>query len=127
MAKSKKTKRNGTLYLLFAFLSFALWFAPIATFTLIAILEGTLLYQKVSLAVTLFIVIIMTLVAVVNKVVMRSRLWIILIGVYICLHNIMTPLFVFAVCQIADELIVCPLKKRYKRKYQINKEIDGRL
>lgn len=127
MAKSKQTKKNQVWYVILSILSVMLWLAPIGIFGFLAIMEGTLLFQKVSLAVTFFVTIIMTLVNLTTKMAMRSRLWILLIGLYICLQNIMTPIIVFAVCQILDELVVSPLKAYFKSKYRINKEIDGRL
>lgn len=127
MAKSRNTKKNLTWCVILTILSCLLWLAPIGIFGFLALMEGTLLYQKVSLAVTVFIVLIMTLISLTSKIALRSRLWILLLGIYICLQNIMTPIIVFAVCQILDELVVTPLKDHFKRKYQINKEIDGRI
>lgn len=125
--KSKQTKSNKRWYLIFSFISAILWLAPVAIFLFLAVMEGTLMYQKVALSLTVLCVVIMTIVALTSKVALRSRLWILLIGIYICLQEIMVPIIIFACCQVADELIVSPLKTRYKRKYQINKEIDGRL
>jgi hypothetical protein len=104
-----------------------LWIGPIGIFGCLAIMQGTFLYQKISLSVTFLVVVIMTLVNVTTKLAMRSRLWIMLIGLYVCLHNIMLPVIVFAVFQTVDELIVSPLKVYFKTKYKINKEIDGRI
>lgn len=125
--ESDKTRKNKTGYVVLSVIGAVLWLAPIGTFLFLALMEGELLYQKIALSMSLCIVIIMTLVSITTKIALRSRLWVMLIGVYVCLQNIMTPLIIFAACQIADELIVCPLKARFKRKYQINKEIDGRL
>lgn len=125
--KSKQTKKNQVWYVILTILSVLLWLAPIGIFGFLAIMNGTLLYQKISLAVTFFIVILMTIINLTSKIAMRSRLWILLIGLYICLQNIMTPIVVFAVCQILDELVVTPLKNYFKQKYKINKEIDSRL
>lgn len=125
--KSKKTKNNQLGYIITSVISVILWLAPIAIFLFLSIMNSTFMYQKVALSMTVLAVIVMTIIALTSKVAMRSRLWVMLIGIYICLQNIMTPIIIFACCQVADELIVCPLKERFKRKYQINKEIDGRL
>lgn len=76
---------------------------------------------------TVLIVVILTIVSIVNKVAIKSRLWIVLIGIYVCLNYIMTPLIIIAVCQVIDELIVSPLKSSFKTKLTINKQIDGRM
>jgi hypothetical protein len=127
MAKSKKTRNNQICYVILSVLSVMLWIGPIGIFGYLAIIQGTFLYQKISLSVTFLIVVIMTIINVTTRLAMRSRLWIMLIGLYICLHNIMLPIIVFAVCQTVDELIVSPLKVYFKTKYKINKEIDGRI
>lgn len=100
---------------------------PLAVYTIMALVEGQLIYEKVALTMTVFVVLILTLVSIINKITLRSRLWIILIGVYVCLGEILVPLIVIAFCQIADELVICPLKEHYKRKLTINKEIDKRV
>ena len=100
---------------------------PLAVYTIMALVQGQLIYEKVALTMTVFIVLILTLVSIINKITLRSRLWIILIGVYVCLGEILEPLIVIAFCQIADELVICPLKEHYKRKLTINKEIDKRV
>lgn len=125
--KSKQTKSNKKWYVIFSFISFLLWTVPIAIFMFLAIMEGTLMYQKIALSLSVLSVVLMTIVALTSKVAMRSRLWVLLIGIYICLQEIMVPIIIFACCQVADELIVSPMKNRFKRKYQINKEIDTRL
>ena len=121
---TKKYRRN---YWILLILSILLNVCPLAVYTIKAVFESSVVYQKVALVSTVFIVLIMTAVSIVNKVALKSRLWIILIGLYICLDYIMTPLIIIAVCQVADELIVSPLKKSAKNKLIINKQIDARL
>lgn len=127
MSTSKVTSRNRAGYWISSALNLLLWLAPIAIFLFLAIMEGTALYQQLALSTTVLVVIILTLVSLTTKYALRCRLWLFLIGIYICLQNIMTPIIVFAVCQVIDELVVCPLKNRFKRKLQTNKEIDKRL
>jgi cell division protein FtsW (lipid II flippase) len=124
---SKKTKNNRLGYWITSILSLLLWVVPIAIFLFLALMEGTLMYQKIALSLSVLTVLILTLVALTNKMAMRSRTWVLLIGLYVCLQEIMVPIVVFACCQVADELIISPMKSRFKRKYQINKEIDSRL
>lgn len=123
---SDVTKKYRLLYRLFLVVSILLNICPLATYTIKALVESNLTHQKVALSMTVFIVLIMTVVTLVQKVALRSRLWVILIGMYICLDNILTPLIIIACCQIVDELIVNPLAKAYKNRYIINKQIDRR-
>ena len=121
---TKKLKRK---YITATILSFLLNVCPLLVFTIIAFISGTAIVHKVTLSMTLLIVLIFTAVTFINKTVFRSKLWILLIGLWLCLDNILTPLIVFAACQVIDELIVTPLKNYYKNRYRINKEIDTRL
>ena len=121
---TKKLKRK---YIAATILSFLLNVCPLLVFTIIAFISGTAIVHKVTLSMTLLIVLIFTAVTFINKTVFRSKLWILLIGLWLCLDNILTPLIVFAACQVIDELIVTPLKNYYKNRYRINKEMDTRL
>ena len=121
---TKKFKRK---YIAATILSFLLNVCPLLVFTIIAFISSTAIVHKVTLSMTLLIVLLFTAVTFINKTVFRSKLWILLIGLWLCLDNILTPLIVFAACQIIDELIVTPIKNYYKERYRINKEIDTRL
>lgn len=118
-----RTSRFRLSFWILAVMSFMLNVAPLAIYAINAVVAADLVYEKVALSMTVFIVLIMTLISIVNKIAFRSRLWIALIGIYVCIDSIMTPLIIIAVCQIIDELIISPLKKNQKNKLIINKEI----
>lgn len=121
------TKKYRRLYWLFFAVSIMLNFGPLIGYTIKALIESNLIHEKVALCLTVFIVLIMSAICLINKTVLKSRLWILLIGLYICLDYIMTPLIIIAVCQVLDELIVCPLKNNFKTKLTIHKEMDKRV
>lgn len=123
---SKRTGNCRKLFLLFSTLSFCLNIAPLGYYIIKALIEADLTHEKVALTSMVFIVLILSIVSWVNKITLRSKLWIILIGLYICLDYIMTPLIIIAICQVIDELIISPLAKNYKTKLTINKEMDKR-
>ena len=56
----------------------------------------------------------------------RSTLWILVLGVYFCLDDILPLLFMVAVGTIVDEFILSPLARSYRHKMIINREIDKR-
>lgn len=120
------TKRYHRLSILFSTLSLLLNIAPLATYAIIAMVESDLVTEKIALCMTVLIVGILTAVSLVNKVAMRSRIWIIFLGLYGALDYIMVPLVIVACCQVLDELLVQPLSKRFKQKYSINRELDKR-
>ena len=121
------TKNYRLKYWIFFITSILLNVTPLAVYAILALCQGQLVYQKVALTMTVFIVLIMTAISIVNKITLRSRLWLILIGVYVCIGEILTPLIIIACCQCVDEIIIHPLKQRYKTKLTISKEIDKRL
>ena len=121
------TRKYRRLSFLFGTIRVLLNIAPFAIYAFIALINSTLLYQKTVLCMTVFIVGIMSLITLFQEVAMKSRLWIVLVGIYVCLGQIITPLIIIAVCQVLDELIVAPLHDSYRDKKSINKEIDKRL
>lgn len=109
-----------------AILSLLLWIAPPAYFIILAAIQSTLVVEKLALCATVLVVFIMTIYAAINKVVLRSRIWILLIGLFFVLDHFMVPLFVIASTQVLDEMIVSPLKKYFGSRLTIHKEIDKR-
>lgn len=123
---TKQTKKNKRWYNLFTILSFMAFFGPITFYSAQALFTATLTTQKIALCSTVMIVVILTLVSLVNKTMMRSRIWIIVIALWACLDSFLQPLLIIAITQVVDELILTPLKKYFKARYIINKEIDRR-
>ena len=121
------TNKYKKLYILFAILSLLCFIGPALFFTAQAFIAGTAVASKIALSSTVLIVVILSIVAAANKIAMRSRLWILLIGLFICLDSVIVIVLTIGICQILDELIFTPLKNYYKTKYTINKEIDKRL
>lgn len=98
---------------------------PIIFYTIRAFVEGTNI-QKVSLGLLTTAAIILTLVNILFKMHLRSTMWLALIGISTCLQDITALLIMIAVTTILDELIITPLRKKYKNLYIINREIDKR-
>lgn len=121
------TAKYTRLWILFLIATILCNIGPLAYYTVKALIVSDLVYEKVALSLTVFIVLILSCVALVNKVALRSRLWIVLIGLWCCLDNFIEPLIVIACCQTLDELIFSPLKNYFKIKLTINKELDKRL
>lgn len=100
---------------------------PLATYTIIAFVSATAVTQKVTLTMFLLVVLILSVISWVNKITLRSRLWILLVGIYIALDYILLPVIIIACCQVVDEVIVCPFKNMCARRLEINKMMDKRL
>lgn len=123
---TKPTKHYRTLKNVFSIFSIACFALTPIYFTIQALIQGTLAVEKIALVSTVLVVLILSAVSVVNKVALRSRMWILLIGLWMCLDNFITPLLFIAITQILDELVFSPLKAKYKHLYVINREIDKR-
>ena len=120
------TKKLRTWLIVLVVLSFLLNVGPVAVYAVMGLVQGTLLIEKVALSMTIFVVAILSVIAWANKLVLRSRLWILLAGLFFVLDAFAAPLIIIGVCQVLDELFVCPIKKRIKTRYIVNKEMDRR-
>lgn len=123
---SKVTNKYKTGYIIFSILSVIAFAAPTLWYVIQAFLTTGITTEKVALAGSIMVVLIMSVVALVTKVAPRSRIWIILLGLIICLDNIEVALCWIASTQILDELVLCPIKKFFKDRLVINKQIDKR-
>ena len=119
---TKEYRREKWLLLILSILCNLL---PIAIYTIKAFIVAGI-GQKVTLGVCLTLSLLFVLINFITKHRIRSTLWILLIGIYICLDHIQSLLIIMAITTIIDEFILEPAYKRVKNKYIINKEIDKR-
>ena len=124
--KTPVTKKYHRLGILFTILSLLLNIAPLAVYTIMALAGGALIGQKVALTMTVFVVLILSVISWINKTTLRSKIWILMIGLYFVLEHFAVAIIIIGVCQVLDEWIVDPLRKHFRNKYSINKEIDKR-
>lgn len=124
---SKVTKKYRNLARLFSVLSFILTLGPILYYIITGYIEADLTKEKVTLTCMVMCSIILVAINVLLKYNIRSTIWLLVLGIYVCVDNIMPLLLMVALGTIADEFIVTPLKKSFKNKYSINREIDKRI
>ena len=123
-----RTKKLGLAAGILTLLSIVLSIGPLIVYSVMAFNSaGATTVDKVTLLSMLSVGTILSLVCLINKYTPRCRLWIILIGLYVCLDSFIGCVLVMAITQCVDELLVCPLAKHYRNKRAINKEIDKRL
>ena len=125
--KSKTTKKYAKLAVIFTLLSFLCVFAPALIYVGIGLATATLVVQKFALTATIAMVLVFTMVSAVTKWVFRSKIWLIILALFFVLDKFLVMVFVFAITQIADELIIAPLARHFRNKASINREIDKRL
>lgn len=124
--ESNITKKDRRLSILFLVLSLMVTLAPILIYAVIAFVQGTV-REKLTLGITLIIAIGLTVINIIFKFHIRSILWIMVLGIYFCIDNIMPLLLIVAIGTILDEFILTPLHKKFRAQAKINSEIDKRL
>lgn len=122
---SDVTKKYKQLKWTFFALSLLVTFLPVLVYVIKGFIEAETT-QKLSLGLTCFIAIALVAVNVLAKIKLRSPIWILILGIYMCIKNILPLLLMVAIGTILDEFIFTPMYKSYKRKTEINKEIDKR-
>ena len=125
MSKSDITKKYQHLAILFHSLSLLVLVAPLAYYTIAGFVNGEVT-EKLTIGMTFIIACILLVVNVIFKYHIRSTIWILVLGIYFCIDNILPLLMMVAIGTILDEFILSPLHKLYSNKATINKEIDKR-
>ena len=106
-------------------ISSSLTVLPLIIYSIIGLVQGPVTH-KVTLSLTLIVCIVFTLITTIFKHRIRSTIWILLLGIYMCMKNITPLLIIIAISTILDEFVIEPQAKKYKQKYIINNEIDER-
>lgn len=120
MTKKYKIKLN-----ICRLLSFTITVLPVIIYVIKGFMDGSI-GEKVSLGICVILALMFMLINVMFKYHIRSTLWVLLIGIYVCIDNIIPLLIIMAATTIIDEFVLVPLINKYKNKYIINKEIDLR-
>lgn len=123
---SKETRKYKNLSILFLALSILVLVAPLAYYSVVGFIEGETT-EKFTLGMTFVIAAVLFVINILFKFHIRSTIWILVLGIYFCLDNILPLIFMVAVGNILDEFLFTPLHKHYKSKASINKEIDKRI
>lgn len=122
-----RTKKMIRLSNIFFWLSALSQTFPLLFYGVKAIVDGEITTeQKVTVSLCFACAAIFAIVNAVRKANLRSPLYIIMIGIYFALDDLLPLVFMMAIGCILDELVFTPLHKRYKELARINKEIDKR-
>ena len=119
------TKKYKRLALSFSLLSILVLLAPMVYYLVEAFIAGVVI-EKLALGGLATMAIILTLFNTIMKANLRSPIWLLLIGIFLVLENILPLIIFIAVGTILDEFLLTPLARRYRNLYTINKEIDKR-
>lgn len=126
MAAGNITKESRTAYWILTVISWLLVLGPLLGYAIYGFCVGEPT-QKVTLATTLMVAIVLTIISTLFKFHIRSTIFILILGIYMCIDEILPLIIILSVCTILDEFLISPLQKKYKNKTTINKEIDRRI
>lgn len=127
MEKNDRTKKFAGLYRLMAFLSLVCTIGPISVFTIYAISNGEIgSKQKLTLGLCLLVCVLLVIINTIKKYNLRSPVYIMILGIHSCIQNLTLLFIIMAVTTALDEFVFTPLKREFRMKYTINKEIDAR-
>lgn len=119
-----KTIRLRRSKIILGIISLLLCYAPL----LVALITGFSYSDnesgKVTLSICCTVALLLTLINIISKYSVRSTMWVLLLGAYSVLEDVMPYLIAIAICTIIDEFIITPLYKSVKNRYIINREID---
>ncbi len=127
MEKNDRTKRFAALYRLMALFSLVCTIGPITVFTVYAISNGEIgSKQKLTLGLCLLVCLLLVIINTIKKYNLRSPVYIMILGIHACIQNLTLLFIIMAVTTALDEFVFTPLKREFRMKYTINKEIDAR-
>lgn len=119
------TNKYKKRYRILQALSIIVTALPLIAYVIYGFIQGTV-GQKATLTLTLIVCIILVVINFVFKYHIRSTIWLLLIGIHLCVNNIETLLILVALTTMLDEFVLAPLAKKSREKYVINNEIDKR-
>ena len=124
--KSDYSKNLRAKVICLRVIDYLLLFFPIIFYFVVALFQDGLIIKKITLISTFAIALILTLFNIVAKKHLRSVIWIMIIGIYVCIDNILPLILFIAVTSILDEFLFTPLITRYHTKYLASITYDER-
>lgn len=127
MTISKETKKVRKKYWTCRILSFITTILPLLVFVVMGFANNEIhTGSKVFLGSTLICALILVLVNILKKYHLRSPLFLILLGIYYALGNILSLIVIISIGVVLDEFIFHPLAIKYKDELVANKVYDKR-
>ena len=125
---SERTVTYKRRYILFKMLSIIVTFTPLVVYIVKGFINNECgKTNKVFLSFTILVALIITLTNILYKYHLRSPIFIIILGIYKALNNILPLIIIMSIAIVLDEFIFAPAARSAKQKLIINKEIDERI
>lgn len=128
MKRSDYTKKSISKLWFLKTIDFLILVIPVLVYCILGLVEqGRAVYEKVTLVSCVFVALVILLINLLMKMRLRSPIWIIVIGLYVALNNIIPLIICIAVGSVVDELFITPAINKMKIRVETNKEMDKRL
>jgi len=116
-------------YLFYMALTWACRICPMLYSVFLAFLSAEVVVtKKIVLGTTIMIAMGLSAISILRQIHLRSTLWIILLGIYVCLQSkLLVILLIISVCNILEELIFSKLMARYKEKWHHMEDVKDAL
>lgn len=127
MAKkeSKRTKELRIKYWVLKSIDWILLYAALIIYFFVAMFDdGVAVNKKVGLVASVIVALILVIFNVITRHHLRSPLWIVLIGLYVCVGYLLPMIIIIAVATVLDEFVFQPYLKKLKIRFESSKEID---
>lgn len=126
---SNYTKVTRKKLWLFRILDFLCLAAPLITFYLIALCDGSVgTVQKFTCSGLVVIALILTLVNIIGAKRLTCTKWLVVLGLYVAIHEYMLPLMILmAITTALDDFLFQSIIQHYKMKLEASKVIDERI
>lgn len=124
---TKRTRKFRLLSRLFHFISWLCLVCPLAWFAIAGFMENNAIYEKFAVCGTLLVAGIIAIVCYVNRVIMKSKIWLIVLAMAVVLDTFLPILIFTAICEVLNEIIITPLYNHCHDVYIANLEQDRRL
>lgn len=125
--KSNRTKQLQKRLATLRILDVVILALPVLVYFVIGMASGEMIVvKKVALLGSFVAALALTGLNVIFKFHLKSPIWILLLGIYYAIGNILPLIVILAISTILDELLLSPAIKRNKMKLISNREIDKR-
>lgn len=129
--ESKRTRSCRAIYISMSILHVVLLIAPFLYFFPFSLHIGDKV-EKITLAMSSLVAAILVVMSIILDVTHRAglhktALWLVIAGITTCIGSISTIfIWIMAAISIADELVIMPIRNKYRLLLISNKEIDKR-
>lgn len=125
--QSKTTKKTRSILWILRSIDLAILVLPLLVYVIIALIGGGAVKEKVAVVGTVLIALILVAFNIITKKHLRSPLWIVILGLYVAINNLLPLIGMIAVSTIIDEFALSPLIEKYKVRLESHKAIDQRI